>query len=544
MKNSVIYSLVGLMVISLTGIIVLQSLWVSKAISDREEEFKNLVNAALNDLNRSIDEEEAFFFLQEELTGRDSMKLNNFKTENDESVIISNRDDIEVLINSANTDMSYDRQTDYSSMIPDSIDKKLKTLEATLDDSSGDSVVLDSINKIVTAIQVKTTKESDLNDSLVVFTEGDLNKFKNLIKVVARFVTEQTFSGELDDRISRAKLDSLLRKALQKQGIELEPEYAVFSASSQKPLVDFTTLGFDDTQKNTSFKKELFPDDRVIVKNFELFLQLDGKAGFVWSGIQLIVILCAVFTLLILLCFGYSLHFIFKQKRMSQMKNDFINNMTHELKTPLASISLAASSIQHPDVINDPEEIQRLISIIRSEERRMNEHVERVLDVAALDSKELKMNMESVEVIELIHESLEHVQLSIDAKNGNVQFAHSLESAPLHADKFHMLSAFINILDNSVKYQNGELQLKIDLSLSANNYVLRFQDNGIGMKKTAVKRAFDKFYREETGNIHTRKGFGLGLSYVKSIVEAHDGTIELTSEESKGTIVTIKLPKE
>ena len=141
-------------------------------------------------------------------------------------------------------------------------------------------------------------------------------------------------------------------------------------------------------------------------------------------------------------------------------------------------------------------------------------------------------------------ESIEHIQLAVDATKGRLTFTTALESAPVNADKFHLLSALINILDNSAKYQNGGLVIGINLSADDDMYTVAFTDNGIGMKKSAVKKAFDKFYREETGNIHTRKGFGLGLSYVKSIIEAHGGTIELTSEVNKGTAVSIKLPKE
>ncbi|MFK7784448.1 MAG: sensor histidine kinase [Crocinitomicaceae bacterium] len=533
MKNRLIYSLVALMVVSLIGIIVLQSLWVSKAIAEQEEEFENQVNTALNDVNSGIDEEEAVFFLESkfqdlgeeleelevELGGLDEIIHIGEHIDINGTRIESSENQIQISINDEGSEVSYEY-------------------------IEGDDVSLHDLEDVISKIEVQVQDIEGEGDSLILITEQQHNKLENITSVVRRYVLEQDFSGDLSDRVSKPILDSLIKKALKKQGILLQPQYAVYNTEDKEILPEFVSADFDLARKDHSFKKELFPSDRTIDQNFELLVQFDGANGLVWSGVQSIVLLCVLFTLLILVCFGYSLHFIFKQKRMSQVKNDFINNMTHELKTPLASISLAASSIQHPNVINDPEEIQRLIGIIRSEERRMNEHVERVLDVAALDSEELKMSMEPVDVIELIHESLEHVQLSIDAKNGNVQFMHSLESAPLPADKFHMLSAFINILDNSVKYQNGELQLKIDLSVSANNYVLRFQDNGIGMKKAAVKRAFDKFYREETGNIHTRKGFGLGLSYVKSIVEAHDGTIELTSEVSKGTVVTIKLPNE
>ncbi|MDG1332304.1 MAG: HAMP domain-containing sensor histidine kinase [Crocinitomicaceae bacterium] len=520
MKNRVLYSLVGLMVISLVGIIVLQSLWVSKAISEQEKEFENHVNAALNDVNANIDQEEAFFFFEDELANlKDSMGLNEFETKTKESLVISNGNRIEISVKGESTDVNFEHFSDSDQ-------------------------VMDDIHEALETIHVELKDEGEFGDSITIVTKkNELNRFDNISTVFRRYVKEHKFSGKLSDRISKTKLDSLLKKGLEKEGIRIEPQYAVYQSGKEKSIADFTTKKFDQKQKSSSFTKELFPNDRIIHQNFELFLQLDGTDGFVWAGIQSIVILCIVFTLLILLCFGYSLHFIFKQKRMSQVKNDFINNMTHELKTPLASISLAASSIKHPNVIGNPEEIKRFTAIIQSEEKRMNEHVERVLDMAALEYQELNMNRETAELNAIILESIEHIQLAVDAANGKVNFTSGAETATINADKFHLLSAFINILDNSVKYQDGGLEIQVKLSESHGNYELLFSDNGIGMKKSAVKQAFNKFYREETGNIHTRKGFGLGLSYVKSIIELHEGTISLTSEQDKGTNVRIKLPK-
>ena len=507
------------MVISLGGIIVLQSLWVSKAISDQEKEFENHVNIALNEVNTNIDQHEALFFFQDEFEHlRDSMGLNELEMEAEESLVVSNRERIEISVNGETTDVNYRH-------------------------FSESDLPIDEMHETMERIHFEVKDESEFGDSRVIVTKDEIDKFDNISTVVRRYVKEHKFSGELNERISKPTLDSLLTKGLQKQGIELKPEYAVFRTGSKKPISNFITKGFDKAQKSSSFKKELFPNDRIIDQDFELFLQLDGTNGFVWQGIKSIVILCVVFTLLILLCFGYSLHFIFKQKRLSQVKNDFINNMTHELKTPLASISLAASSIKHPNVIGDPVEIKRFTDIIQSEEKRMNEHVERVLDMAALDYQELKMNNEPVELNTLIGESIEHVQLAVNAAEGKVNFTSQLESATIFGDKFHLLSALINILDNSVKYQNGRLKIQVILSEKSGNYEILFSDNGIGMKKSAVKQAFNKFYREETGNIHTRKGFGLGLSYVKSIIELHVGSIDLTSEQNKGTTVRIKLPK-
>lgn len=250
-----------------------------------------------------------------------------------------------------------------------------------------------------------------------------------------------------------------------------------------------------------------------------------------------------LFTVLILICFGYSLYSIFKQKRISQVKNDFINNMTHELKTPLASISLAAASIEHPKVIGVPSEITRFVDVIKSEERRINAHVERVLDIAALDNRELKMDLDDVDLIKVIDQSISNTKLSLSASNGTISFEHVLDSALVSADEFYLVNVFTNILDNSIKYSKQNLDINVGLTETIRSYEIVITDNGIGMKKKSQKLAFDKFYREETGNIHTRKGFGLGLSYVKSIVEAHEGSVSLTSELSQGTTVIVTLPK-
>lgn len=519
MKTRLIYSLVALMVISLVGIIVLQTLWVSKAISDQEKEFEYRVIAALNEVNTSIDEEEARFFLEDELS--EIVDVDTFEEHVNDSVFRSNESKIEISIESSddgiNVAHEYLKEGDFN---------------------------IDELENTLRTLQVEVEESARKADSIILITESELNKFDNISTVVRRYVMEHTFSGDLSDRVSRSTLDSLLTKSLKEEGIEEQPEYAVYEVATKEMLSNYKTKGFDPKKDAINYKKKLFPNDQVFFDQFELVLQFNGKSGFIWSGIKWIVWLCILFTVLILVSFAYSLYFIFKQKRMSQVKNDFINNMTHELKTPLASISLAASSIQHPNVINNPVEIERFAAIIRSEEKRMNEHVERVLDMAALDYQELKMNREASDLITLLNEAMKHVELSVEAVKGRMEFSTELEKAPIHADVFHLLSAFINILDNSIKYRKEEnLSIQVELKEEAKEYLLVFRDNGIGMKKAAVKRAFDKFYREETGNIHTRKGFGLGLSYVKGIIEAHEGTIRLTSEANNGTTVEIRLPK-
>lgn len=515
MKNRLLYSLVGMMVISLVGIIVLQSIWVSKAIEDQEKEFGLLVNTALNDVNASIDENEALFFLEDELGEfGDSLRVNHFVERSRGTRIDSNGSRIEISYKHS------EENTHRREFPTEDIERALRRIEGEVE-----------------ALESRT-------DSITVIMENAADKFDNITTVVRRFVMDHDFSSILSDRISFSELDFLVKENLSMQGVDATPEFAVLRIPTRKLVEDFTTEKYKEEETELTFKKKLFPKDRSERGDgFELAVQFNGTNGFVWSGIQSMVFLCILFTLLILMCFAYSLHLIFKQKRMSQVKNDFINNMTHELKTPLASISLAASSIEHPTVIEQPSEIQRFVKIIKSEERRMNEHVERVLDIAALDHQELRMNFEELDLLELVRDAIGRVQLSVSSSNGSVAFKTNLEKAVINADKFHLLNALINVLDNSVKYRKDPLEIVVTIAAIQESYAISIGDNGIGMKKAAVKRAFDKFYREETGNIHTRKGFGLGLSYVKSIISEHSGSVELSSELGSGTTVTINLPK-
>ena len=216
--------------------------------------------------------------------------------------------------------------------------------------------------------------------------------------------------------------------------------------------------------------------------------------------------------------------------------------MTHELKTPLASISLASSSIIHPEVINKPEEIRKYTTIIESEKDRINSHIERVLDIATLDKGDLKLDLNPTDLIPIIHSSLKNVSLSLTEIDAKHSFKSKLDTAPINADEFHLTNVLTNVLDNSIKYRKDALHIDIELSKSGTNYIISITDNGIGMTSKEQGLAFDKFYRAQTGKIHNSKGFGLGLSYVKGIVLQHKGTVELKSKPQSGTTVIIKLP--
>lgn len=526
----------ALMVVSLIGIIIVQGIWISDSISEREQQFASHVNDALNYVNEEIGQDEAVMFLERSFGGMDSLWENLVEADNnqfEEKIVFSREDDGEentVKIQYSIRDSVHIVHTDthsrgeHSSAFARSrprrsSQERMHRLEIRLDQ-------LDSVLETHEILEdISEHRREDVND------------------VVQHFTFEKLLSGDLEDRISFSELEEKLKKGLTKEGIVPKVDFAVYNVASNEYEEGFISTGFDTTNTDKTFRKSLFPKDRVHRSSLELVTQIDSQGDFVWKKVRVMVSISVLFTLLILICFGYALYFIFKQKKISQIKNDFINNMTHELKTPLASISLAASSIKHPQVINNQAEIEHFVEIIESEKERMNGHIEKVLDIASLDKGELHLNMDTNDLLEIIQTSLTNVDLSLSESNGSSSLQTSLKNAPIQCDAFHLTNVFTNILDNSIKYRNNDLKVRIEVSESEEQYTVKIGDNGIGMSVKAQKLAFDKFYREESGDIHNRKGFGLGLSYVKSIVEAHRGTVQLASELNVGTTVRIQIPK-
>ncbi|GAB5417271.1 MAG: HAMP domain-containing sensor histidine kinase [Crocinitomicaceae bacterium] len=540
MNNRLIYILISLMLISLVGIIWIQTSWIGDAIAEQEQDFEVRVNEALNVVNDSIDSEEVELFLKQEFGGIDSMV-------NDIIMIPDIHDQSIVEIN-------VQRGEDDSGMVQD----EMMIIRSTKEERPERvAVIKDSVKKNSFII-----KEDSLKDSLdgyvwsehseVHFEDKDSLKEDNKMvfekrhrveSMMQRFTFETLLTGELKDRIDPKDLKKKIKTALQKEGIYGAFHYAVKNEKEGVFETDYMSSNFDTTDTRKAFTKPLFQSDRRKRMNYTLLVQPEDSSNFIWSQVWKMTALSVAFTLLILLSFGYALYFIFKQKRISQVKNDFINNMTHELKTPLASISLATASIKHPEIVKNPEEIRRLIQLIEDEKDRINTHVERVLDTAALDSGELKLSIDHVNIVPILKQAVKNVEMSLVHVNGTIQLSEN-EEIMVRGDGFHLTNVFTNILDNGIKYRS-EVAPKIMIRLHESKDVVEvmIEDNGIGMTAKQQKHAFDKFYRAETGDIHNRKGFGLGLSYVKSVIEKHSGKVSMESKPNEGTVVTVQIPK-
>jgi two-component system phosphate regulon sensor histidine kinase PhoR len=248
------------------------------------------------------------------------------------------------------------------------------------------------------------------------------------------------------------------------------------------------------------------------------------------------------FTLMIISAFYITVRTLLKQKKLSEIKNDFINNMTHEFKTPLATISLAVDALRNEKVVQDKEKSNYFSSIIKEENRRMNKQVETILQAALLEKQELQLNLQPMHVHTIIQDVLDNFQLQLQDQQGRADLQLNAKNDLLEADEVHFTNLISNLMDNAVKYSRGNVYLKVTTHSTNKNLVIRLEDNGIGMSKETQRRIFEKFYRAHTGNIHNVKGFGLGLSYVKTVVDAHHGKIKVESVIGKGTTFTMEFP--
>jgi two-component system phosphate regulon sensor histidine kinase PhoR len=262
----------------------------------------------------------------------------------------------------------------------------------------------------------------------------------------------------------------------------------------------------------------------------------------VLNDMRWMIVGAVFFTLMIITAFYITVNALLRQKKLSEIKNDFINNMTHEFKTPLATISLAVDALRNDKVAQDREKMNYFSSIIKEENKRMNKHVETILQAAVMDRQELTLNRVPLHVHNLIHDIMDNYKLQLEEKGARAELSLDARFDYIEADPVHFRNLISNLIDNAVKYSKDNLLIKI-ATYNTNRFIgIRIEDNGIGMSKETVRRIFEKFYRAHTGNLHNVKGFGLGLSYVKTVVDAHDGKIKVDSVLGKGSAFTLEIP--
>jgi two-component system phosphate regulon sensor histidine kinase PhoR len=255
-----------------------------------------------------------------------------------------------------------------------------------------------------------------------------------------------------------------------------------------------------------------------------------------------VVISAVLFIIIVLAAFFITVRSLLTQKKLNEIKKDFINNMTHELKTPLSTISLAVDALKSSKVQADPKSVDYFSSIIKEENVRMNKHVESILHIGQLERKEYEISKQPLDVHDLLLGVMDSFKLQLEAKPSNVETYFEAKVHSIKADEEHLLHVFSNLIDNAIKYSKDTIDITIHTSNINNKIVVSIEDQGIGMSSDTTKHIFEKFYRAHSGNIHNVKGFGLGLSYVKWVVDMHKGKIQVDSQEEAGTKIEITLP--
>lgn len=367
--------------------------------------------------------------------------------------------------------------------------------------------------------------------------EGKTRRIENTIRQM--IIESDTKNQPLERRIKANIIDSTLKNELQIEGVNLPFEYAIFADKSNRKST-ISSKAYDD-EEPANYKTPLFPYD-LGSEPYSLRLQVDNTRSYILGSLNFMLIGSILLIAFILATFIITLLTLLKQKRLSEIKSDFVNNVTHEFKTPIATINLAVDSIENGKVISKEEAVKYFTGIIRDENRRMNRLVEQVLKMALVERAGLKQNPQTLDIHDLINSAIGHFELQIDSKGGTIVKEFNAEESVVDADEMHILNALVNLIDNAIKYSVGAPFVKICTFNTGNRITISVIDKGVGMKKDAQRRIFDKFYRHTDGNIHNVKGFGLGLAFVKSIAEAHNGKITVSSELGKGSRFDITLP--
>ncbi len=522
MNKRIIIGLVFLMGISLLGIVAVQFYWFNNSVKVRNELFDRSVNEALNIAVRRLETGYDLRIIRNIVAG-DSIKW-------DEGVPPPPPppppvfEDIDVMIKK------------------DSVNGRISVITSKSGKQKSDSQILglESIpGKLRKSIRILKDTLWTNNDSI--FKSGfpeignDMEKKMEQIEELSKQITYEYQGWETGRHIDEKLLKDLIKAELIDRAIPIDFNFTIAARDSILKIAAKSA----DLQK--WYKVNLFPND-VFRKNLELAVYFPDRNLFIGRTTTLLLGLSVAFTLIIFLTFTLSIFLIIRQKKISEMKSDFINNMTHEFKTPIATISIAADSIANEKVINNEEKVRFFTGMIKKENHRMNEQVERILQIARLDRKEFEFNFKAVNVHELIEEAIKGISLQVEKNGGKIVTKLEAINPVVTTDPIHFTSLLYNLLDNANKYSPEAPIITVATTNCPKGIYLSVEDAGIGMTKAVQARIFDKFYRLPSGNIHNVKGFGLGLSYVKAILEANNGSIKVYSEPGKGSKFIVFVP--
>lgn len=537
---------ITLMSVALIGIICLQVYWITHDIHLKEQQFEQTVSQAMNSIVDRIETHETFSLMNKKLVAyADPSHVTNILVQDSELI---------APISISDTDIDfpdYPAAPNGPAPLLDDLDNADINIEFHRPGSN--QTILRYHHKNFfhsdssSTRRVRTSEVTRIyNDSAEITIRRSEEKLKAKVEKMNQLMADwarEFVSNEpnIKERLTDCELDTIISTELRNRGIPLRYEYCVTNNEGNKMLMSNCPEGKAEALLKSKYRTQLFPNDLFSKPNF-LVIGFPGSISYVLSSMWLMLVGSSVFTLIILFVFMYTIQVIIRQKKISDIKSDFINNMTHEFKTPIATISLAADSLKNPKVVADPEKMDYFTRIIREENKRMNAQVEHVLQMAQIEKGELSLRKEDVNLHEIILQAVDLIRLQVESREGMLTAELNSTNPVVKADMLHLSNVIFNLLDNANKYSPGKPAIVItteDLDLGV---LVKVKDSGMGMSRDTIKKIFEKFYRVPTGNIHNIKGFGLGLSYVKAIVEQHHGWIDVKSEPGKGSTFEVYIP--
>ncbi|WP_345990970.1 HAMP domain-containing sensor histidine kinase [Chryseobacterium sp. Chry.R1] len=513
MNNKFIPIISVFMTISLIVFVTLQFYWLKGYYNALEQDFSNKVYAALENTAKNISEIEVEKYLNED--------FKNFRKN-----VISNNNQPSLTTIQQVEDSGAQRQIIYSKNI---IEKTQLPIS-----QKGDSLKLTTLYTDEAAYKLKrdtTNRElltADINQDI---ESGDYS-MKEFAKVYGNNLP-------ITKRVDDAILDSVLAKELKMKGITAKFGFGITDKNNK--LTSVFNKVYKEKKDNNTYSYPLFTDkkDRTL---YSLALVFPKKEYSLAMNNWPMLLGTFLSLLTILGIYIISINYMMRQKKLAEIKTDFINNMSHEFKTPLATISVATDSLANDKIATNPEKVRYYSNLIKQENLRMKKQVENVLNMSKLERNEVNLFLKETNVRELIKKTTESFNLIVAQRNGSLTEEFTADRYTFKIDEFHISNMLVNLLDNANKYSPDTPDIKIKTKNEGNFYVIEISDKGMGMETQNKTKIFEKFFREETGNIHNVKGQGLGLSYVKKIVELHKGQIIVESHKGEGSVFTIKLP--
>jgi len=514
MKRKTIVLLAIFFFLAISGLILIQLYWIRNAIAITDQQFRYLANKSLESVVLDLEEKELIKNIVQDIDP-------------------ASTDSITAIVpaNSPLAKKLHGYQPNSALLETYGLNNPGKPIAIT---SSGHKIFISSEDSSPFSSDVLQEPSQQISNSDI---KGRVtNKIVFLEKIMEKILRN---TPDIRERIDPESLNQQLRTSLNNAGIYLGFEFSIRSGRLGNI---WKTPGFKDKPGTNKFIIQLFPNDPVPSQN-QLVLYCLQEQQYKFEKIGILGFLSLLFTLLLLILSTGTFIVIFRQKKMSEIRSDFINNMTHELKTPISTISLASQMMADASISDKDKNIDSLAKIISDESMRLKTQVEKVLQMAIFEKVKMKLNPVELDVHLIIERAIDNFALQIGNRGGVIRKDFQATFSLAMIDEIHFLNTISNLIDNGIKYSKDCPEITISTRNIKNSISISIEDKGIGINKEDQKRIFDKFYRVPSGNVHNVKGFGLGLSYVKKIIDEHNGTIKAESQTNKGTKFTIFLPQ-